>query len=506
MESCMATYKFSSVTDIIGVPAPTDKASVEVWHETLVGFGCRIGRPRADGKVRRTYLARFDVLKADGSKSNEKVPLGLVADIGTGDPVLTYEQASTQATDMVRNAKTLARGGVVRMTVGQAYEALDAELKRPSSADAPSYAKRLRETYRRFLSHLNARYLDELDEAFWVHYVKELRDGTLDVGVELDKAGNPVRVLRHAASASYLLAVTNTASRLYRLADERKGLAGVEKKWDPTRNAAKKIEPPNVRSRYLEFPDIGAAWRATDQLMSPWWRDMYRVYLLTGLRDKLVMDMRWDQLDLNVGMYRILPLRPGAKRRRQSLSEKDRQVAIEMPLSTVVVDILRRRQEFAPKGEAGEWVWYSTDTEHRKSKTLPRLTDPRAAWKRLESRIGYWLYKHDLRRTFASIGATVDPVAALALSLLLMHSNKTAAQVLGVPQITVSYVKGQAGAMRSLTEAISQTVLQLAGEAPVTSLTQRMHEYMPLPSDVARSLEAEDRILGLAANDHRKAA
>jgi integrase len=300
-------------------------------------------------------------------------------------------------------------------------------------------------------------------------------------------------VLRKAGSVNYALGILNTASRLYKVAHEYRGIEGEDKGWDPTRAATVKMEAPNTRENFLRLEDLRKAWAATDQLMSPWWRDLWRVYLLTGLRDRLVMDMRFDQIDFERGLYLIEPLARGAKRRRKKLSQEERRKPIEMPLSSYVLSILKKRQEFAPKGVAGEWVWYSTETTRRKTKDLPRLTDPRSSWQRITPVIGYWCYKHDLRRTFASLGATVDPAAVLALSLLMMHSSKTVAKALGVPQITVDYIKGQQRAMRALTEKVSRAVLELVGETPATELTAGIREYLPLPEEIDRFLTLEEK-------------
>jgi integrase len=227
--------------------------------------------------------------------------------------------------------------------------------------------------------------------------------------------------------------------------------------------------------------------------MAPWWRDLWRVYLLSGLRDKLVMNMKFSQIDFERGLYLIEPLAPGAKRRRKKLSQDERRKPIEMPLSSYVLGILKKRLQFAPKGDAGDWVWYSTETVRRKSTDMPRLTDPRASWQRITPVIGYWVYKHDLRRTFASVAATADPSAVLALSLLLLHSSKTVSKALGVPQITVDYIKGQQRSMRALTEKVSRAVLEMVGELPPTELTAGLREYLELPPPVEQLLQLEEK-------------
>lgn len=485
---------FRSVVDIMGIEPPTTRPSREVWHETQPGFGVRVMKARADGTVRRTYISRVPVLQPDGTFKEEKPALGLVQDIGTGDLVLKFKDASDLARKKFEAAKRLKAGGSVRMTLGDAYEKLCESLNSPMSVDSPDYSHKLKSLYERFLAHLQNRYMDDLKESFWIDYLMQLRAGTLAVGTETDEKGEERPALRRAPSASYSLAVLNAASRLYKVAHERRGIEGEDRDWDPTRAAVKKIEAPNERDSFIKFEDLRKAWAATDQLMSPWWRDLWRVYLLTGLRDRLVMDMRFEDIDFERGLYLIQPLAPGAKRRRKKLSMDERKKPIEMPLSRYVLEILKKRREFAPAGPAGVWVWYSTETVRRsKTKDLPRLTDPRASWQRMTPYLGYWCYKHDLRRTFASIGATVDPASVLSLSLLLLHSSKTVSKALGIPQITVDYIKGQQRSMRALTEKITQAVLELAGERESTQLTEHLREYQDLPRPIESALALEEK-------------
>lgn len=487
-------YTFRTLIDVMGIEPPTDKPAIDVWHELLPGFGVRIGKPRSDGKVRRTYISRIETVGPDGKKHEKRPQLGLVQDIGTGDEVITFKEAENRARKLVADTKTRNAGGTIRMTLNDAYMRLCTSLDSAHSGDSPAYGQKMRSNYDRFLSHLGSKYLDELADGFWIDYYEQLRAGTLCVGVEPDKSGKEQPAYRKAAAANYALGILNTASRLYRTAHDHNGISGQPPGWDPTRKAASKIEAVNDRETYLELQHLRAAWLATDTVMSPWWRDLWRVYLLTGLRDRLVMDMRWDQIDFERGLYLIDPLQRGTKRQRKKLSMKERQKAIEMPLSRYVLGILKRRKMFAPPGPEGEYVWYSYQTTRRKKTAdLPLLTDPRSSWKRLTPIIGYWCYKHDLRRTFSSIAATVAPTSVLALSLLLLHSSKTVSKALGIPSVTVEYIKGQQRNMRSVTEKVAQAVLEIVGELPVTDLTREVAGYEVLPEYIDHALTMEER-------------
>jgi len=496
--------KFASLVEIMGIEPP-ERGVKERWHVSVVGFGVRVAAPRkSDGMVRRTWIARCDELQPDGSYKDAKPTLGLVKDICNGDTVLSYDQAEKKARELVEQSKRRKAGGSVRLTVAAAWDLLREELASPASLDAPTYKQKIESIYTNFLAHLGAKFLDQMHEGTWRKFGTQLRAGTLRVGD--DTAGKPI--YRHAKSASYTTAILNVASRLYATAHVHQGIEDKAKDWDPTRDFVNTaIEAPNERDGHVHFEHLAQAWLATDQLIPPWWRDLWRVYLLTGLRDRLVMDMQWNRLDLDKGIYYIMPLQQGTKRRRRNLSQKERLVPLEMPLSTYVVDLLKRRKALAPKDNP--WVWYSPEQiaapakaltpkqQEQRAKKAPRppaerLTDPRASWKRLTPVIGYWVYKHDLRRTYASLGATLDSGNVLALSLLLLHSSKTISKALQVPAITVKYIKAQQFMMRQTTERITQGVLELVGERPRTALTDSLKEYLELPEHVARELRRED--------------
>ncbi|MBU2820337.1 site-specific integrase [Acidithiobacillus caldus] len=121
-------------------------------------------------------------------------------------------------------------------------------------------------------------------------------------------------------------------------------------------------------------------------------RDYVLISLLTGGRRSNVLSMRWDEISLERGTWRI----PSSKAKAGE--------AIEVPLSTAAQEILRSRASangtqgfvFPGPGRAGH------------------LVEPRKGWERILRRAGIEdLRLHDLRRSLASF--QIDAGVSLAV-------------------------------------------------------------------------------------------
>ena len=65
---------------------------------------------------------------------------------------------------------------------------------------------------------------------------------------------------------------------------------------------------PKKRRRILTDKEIILFWDATEE-MSPIWTTFFRVLLLTGQRRELVAGMKWEELDLDRGIWQVSGLR-----------------------------------------------------------------------------------------------------------------------------------------------------------------------------------------------------
>lgn len=455
--------QFSSKKDALMLPAcEPDSKTPYAWykHATQPGFYVRASKADAKGKFDRVYFHRYKTQEDDGAggaKTKEhRDQLG---------PVVqgTQEEFNKIVGKLLKKREELkadvVEGASTRLTVAGAWAfyATEKHINKSISKDKDA------EQYQRYLSHLAGRYLDELPNAFWTEFQKQLREGTLIVGQRERKDGRGTEpVLRGPLADATLGGALKTAAVLYEIANKYAGLKPEMAGQNPPRKALELVKSPNKRTAHIALRDLGTAWRASDQLISPWWRDLFRVFVLTGLRRSLLFAMRFDQIDFDNGIYTIDPRQPGAKRRADKIlpSTPD----IRMPLSKFVLGIISARREFAPDKEGLVWFTPKPTRGRRTKADKQALSDPRGAWTLIEWAINDFHFSpHDLRRTFATAGsmATRD---LYDVSLLMLHSGGELAKAAGVPGITLQYVDTDEAVerMREAAEEITSYVLKLA--------------------------------------------
>ncbi|CAK8716854.1 hypothetical protein GKODMF_08460 [Candidatus Electrothrix gigas] len=136
------------------------------------------------------------------------------------------------------------------------------------------------------------------------------------------------------------------------------------------------------RKRYLEDDEIRILWPCFDQVR-PNPRDILRLILLTAQRPGEVMAMRWEDVDLKQGLWKMLETKNGSSHL--------------VPLSKPVIDILAAREK------ESDWVFPSTYNRAKGAKTGHAKTqkDARKKLAQISGVIGWT--SHDLRRTARTI-------------------------------------------------------------------------------------------------------
>ena len=152
--------------------------------------------------------------------------------------------------------------------------------------------------------------------------------------------------------------------------------------------------PRTSRDRFLSEAELPRFLEAVRSLRNSNARDFFLLALMTGARRGNVMAMRWSELDLDAGVWRI----PGDK----SKNKADMLVALVEP----AVAILRARKRSSPwvfpsHSKCGHYLW------------------PKDAWKAVLKKSGIeGLRTHDLRRTLASWQVTIGSnIAVIGSSL-----------------------------------------------------------------------------------------
>jgi integrase len=174
------------------------------------------------------------------------------------------------------------------------------------------------------------------------------------------------------------------------------------------RNPAKGVKKfkEQSRDRFLHADELRAFFTAlADEQTPELWRDFFIAALLTGARRSNVEAMKWTDLELGRGIWRI----PETQSKN-----KEPLVCVLHPNA---VEILRRRAEAnAAKEEPSAFVFPSWGkTGH--------VTEPKKAWTDLLERAGIkGLHVHDLRRTLGSWQAATGASLSI-IGRTLGHKN-----------------------------------------------------------------------------------
>jgi integrase len=137
-----------------------------------------------------------------------------------------------------------------------------------------------------------------------------------------------------------------------------------------------KLKP---RQRFVQADELPRLIKAIEEEADDTIRDFIFISLSTGVRKTNVLELRWDQLNLNTGIWTIPETKNGTS---QTILLTDKEL-----------EILKRRHATR---RTFEWVFPGTGrTGH--------LQDPKKGWSRILKRAGIVdLRLHDLRRTLGS--------------------------------------------------------------------------------------------------------
>ncbi len=487
----MSAQRFKSKKEVMSIAAPTAKDFIEVRHVTQAGFYVRIMKPDQVGRVRRSWVCRYSNQLPDGKggyrAQEKKEVLGLVEKIEPADSVMSLEEALASVLEIRRGLQKqkISGGTTPRLTIAAAwgYYSTEKHLNRDPTQEKDQA------NYEHYLPHLKNRFLDELNYGFWSQFVQALRDGSLVVGTVTAEDGVQVPDLRGPIARATLHGVMSTVVTLYKIAHKYRGLQGFQPGENPAAEAKALIGRPNKRKGMLPLDKLGHAWLASDAVTSPWWRDLFRMAILTGLRRSLLYSMRFDEIDFETGTIHIHPLKPGTKKRGKDFGDEPE--LIKIPLSKTALEIIKNRRMFAPD-KAGP-VWYAPKSGRGARGKNKILSDHRSAWQLITNaadapEVG----PHDCRRTFATVGCVAVQGNLISVALLLMHSAGSLARAAGLPEITVDYINTDEaqGMMRESANAISDYIANLARKAAAeVKVTIKTPDVLPIDIEVALGVD-----------------
>jgi integrase len=195
----------------------------------------------------------------------------------------------------------------------------------------------------------------------------------------IEKVTRPdVVALHHKVAAARTQATANRVLALLSVMYSKARMIGYEG-GNPCQGVERFRE--TSRERFLTAEELPRFFNAiNDEETPPLWRDFFQVLLYTGARSGNVKAMRWDELDLQAGIWRI----PAGK------AKAGEALAVHLPADALA--ILQERKKRA----RGQWVFPGRNHSGH-------VTQPQATWIAVTKRAGLQdLHMHDLRRTLGS--------------------------------------------------------------------------------------------------------
>lgn len=200
--------------------------------------------------------------------------------------------------------------------------------------------------------------------------------------------------------------------------------------------------PEVKRDRFLQPDELKAFFASLDDPQTPeLWRDFFKLAILTGARRGNLSAMRWDEIDLERGLWRI-----------EAADSKNKQ-AMGVVLVPDAVAILKERKATSES----EWVFPSFGkTGH--------VAETKSGWKDVITRAGLTgVRPHDLRRTFASWQSILGSSLTI-VGKSLGHQSTAATQI---------YARLNQEAVRASVEQGTAKMLQLAGVSSANDKTKK---------------------------------
>lgn len=169
--------------------------------------------------------------------------------------------------------------------------------------------------------------------------------------------------------------------------------------WDKTNPAVGITKfKEKSRSRFLQADELPRFFAALAEEQNEHARDYVLLSLLTGARKSNVLAMRWEQINLELGLWNIPKTKNGDEH--------------TVPLVQQAVEILKTRY----LAKKNEWVFPSNSKSGH-------LADPKKPWQRILKAAGIEdLRIHDLRRSLGSWQASTGASLAI-IGKTLSHRN-----------------------------------------------------------------------------------
>jgi integrase len=218
---------------------------------------------------------------------------------------------------------------------------------------------------------------------------------------------------------------------------------GVKWGWrdtNPCRGAER--NPENKRTRYLSPAEIGKLTAALAELPGQQAANIFRMLLLTGARKGEVLGMRWDDLDLERGVW----TKPGSTTKQKTEHRA--------PLSAPALQLL------ANLSRESEYVFPGLVPGAHRVEVTGQWETVCAAAELVDAEGVKTVRMHDLRHTYGSMLASAG-LSLPIIGALLGHSQ---------PATTARYAHLMDDPLRAATERVGAIVTGDAAQAEVAEL------------------------------------
>jgi integrase len=184
------------------------------------------------------------------------------------------------------------------------------------------------------------------------------------------------------------------------------------------------------RERCLRGGEFRKFYKAVSELTNTVGRDYIILLLFTGLRRMEAAKLKWSRVDFDRKMFTIPP--EDTKNGRK----------LELPMTDVVYGMLKKRREL---GRA-EYVFPSAIGSGH-------LQEPKSFFADIAEDSGVRISPHDLRRTYLTVGETID-VRPMALAALVNHT---------LPGVQPRYIQLRVEDLRQPAHRIADKLKELCG-------------------------------------------
>ncbi len=348
---------------IEALPTPDAGKRTEFWDAKQPGLQIRVTSTGA-----KSFYVKHRV-KGGGV---ERVNLGTY-------PKFTIEKARIKAAEIVaslvngKSATEGTRAGKQEITLGDLLDDFLLHRQNRRGAYLSVASKRdYKSSFNLHMIHLAKRQLSKIKDT--------------ELGAIHTKLGR-----EHPTRANRVMAL---ASSMFSYAKERKLFSG-----ENPASGIKKF-PENSRDRFIQADELPKFFQAVADEENETMRDYFLLSLLTGARRSNMLAMRWQDVNLGRGEWRLLTTKNGTPQ--------------TVTLSPEAMEVLRNRMPSEP----ATFVFPGTGK-------AGHLAEPKKGWQRILERASLSnLRIHDLRRTLGSWQAKQGASLAI-IGKSLNHKNQS---------------------------------------------------------------------------------